>query len=65
MECLGACDRAPVVMVNDDHWHECQSPEDAVKLIDDLRANGEAALRGCHHKVEKPSGQWSVGSGHV
>ena len=21
-ECLGACDRAPVVMVNNEHWHE-------------------------------------------
>jgi NADH-quinone oxidoreductase E subunit len=51
-ECLGACDRAPVVMVND-AWHECQRPEDAGKLIDDLRARGEAALTGCHHLIEK------------
>ena len=29
MECLGACDRAPVVMVNNEYWHECQRPEDA------------------------------------
>ena len=27
VECLGACDRAPVVMVND-AWHECLKPED-------------------------------------
>ncbi len=53
MECLGACDRAPVVMVNNDHWHECQSPEDAVRLLQDLKARGEAALTGCHLKVEK------------
>ena len=52
VECLGACDRAPVVMVND-AWHECLQPSDAVKLIDDLRARGEAALSGCHHVVEK------------
>jgi NADH-quinone oxidoreductase subunit E len=52
VECLGACDRAPVVMVND-AWHECQRPQDASKLIDDLRARGEAALSGCHHVVEK------------
>jgi NADH-quinone oxidoreductase E subunit len=52
VECLGACDRAPVVMVND-AWHECQSPEGAGRLIDDLRAKGEAALSGCHHVVEK------------
>lgn len=53
MECLGACDRAPVVMVNNEHWHECQSPEDAGKLIDRLRAEGESVLSGCHLKVEK------------
>ena len=28
VECLGACDRAPLVMVNDS-WHECLAPEDA------------------------------------
>ena len=52
VECLGACDRAPVVMVND-AWHECQRPEDAARLVSDLRARGEAALSGCVHKVEK------------
>ena len=51
VECLGACDRAPVVMVND-AWHECLKPEDASRLLDDLRARGEAALSGCHHVVE-------------
>jgi len=52
VECLGACDRAPVVMVND-AWHECLMPEDAAKLVDDLRARGEAAVTGCHHVIEK------------
>jgi len=52
VECLGACDRAPVIMVND-AWHECQSPDGAGKLVDDLRARGDAALSGCHHVVEK------------
>ncbi len=51
VECLGACDRAPVVMVNDS-WHECLRPEDAAQLIADLKARGEAALSGCHHVVE-------------
>jgi len=51
VECLGACDRAPVVMVND-AWHECLKPEDAAQLIDDLKLKGEAALTGCHHVVE-------------
>jgi NADH-quinone oxidoreductase E subunit len=52
VECLGACDRAPVLMVND-AWHECMKPEAASKLVADLRANGEAALSGCVHVVEK------------
>jgi NADH-quinone oxidoreductase E subunit len=53
MECLGACDRAPVVMVNNEHWHECLAPEDAGGLIDALRDKGDAALTGCHLKAEK------------
>jgi len=50
VECLGACDRAPLVMVNDS-WHECLAPEDARTLADDLRARGEDALTGCHHQT--------------
>ena len=52
VECLGACDRAPVVMVND-AWQECLKPEDVPRLLDGLRTRGEAALTGCHHVVEK------------
>jgi len=52
VECLGACDRAPAVMVND-AWHECLTPSAVSGLIDDLRARGEAALSGCHHVVER------------
>jgi len=52
VECLGACDRAPVVGVNE-HWQECQKPEDARALVDGLRRNGAAALTGCHLAVEK------------
>ena len=55
VECLGACDRAPVVMVND-RWHECLKPEDAGRLVDDLKARGEAALSGCHHVAERAKG---------
>ena len=50
VECLGACDRAPVVGVND-HWHECQRPEAVGELISGLRARGSAALTGCHLQV--------------
>ena len=52
VECLGACDRAPVVMVND-HWHECLAPERAKEFVADLRVNGLAALTGCHLRVER------------
>lgn len=52
VECLGACDRAPVIMVND-AWQECQRPEDIPKLLEDLRTHGEAALTGCVHVIEK------------
>jgi NADH-quinone oxidoreductase E subunit len=52
VECLGACDRAPVVMVNDG-WHECLKPEDAVKLLDTVKSTGEVGLSGCVHRVEK------------
>jgi NADH-quinone oxidoreductase E subunit len=52
-ECLGACDRAPVVMVNNEHWHEKATPESCSKLVDDIKARGVAALSGCHLTVEK------------
>ena len=52
-ECLGACDRAPIVMVNNEHWHEKVRPEDCAKLVDDIKARGDAAYSGCHLKVER------------
>ena len=52
-ECLGACDRAPVVMVNNEHWHERATAESCAKLVDDLRQKGLSALSGCHLKVER------------
>ena len=51
-ECLGACDRAPVVMVNNEHWHEKATPESCSKLVDDLKSRGLSALSGCYLKVE-------------
>lgn len=51
-ECLGACDRAPIVMVNNEHWHEKASPESCATLVDDLKSRGAAALSGCHLKQE-------------
>ena len=53
VECLGACDRAPVVMVNDD-WHERLAPEQVRELIESIRTRGRAAFTGCHlHKETK------------
>jgi NADH:ubiquinone oxidoreductase subunit E len=52
VECLGACDRAPVVAVNDD-WHECQSPDEVPALVEGLRTKGAAVLTGCYLRVEK------------
>lgn len=54
VECLGACDRAPVVGVNDD-WHEHQQPEAVKTMLDGLRARGAAALTGCHLHKERVS----------
>ena len=54
VECLGACDRAPVVMVNDD-WHEGLTPEQCAKFIDDIRARGQSAFTGCHLHKEGPA----------
>jgi NADH-quinone oxidoreductase subunit E len=50
VECLGACDRAPVVMVNDD-WEERLAPEQVQRFVEDVRTKGRAAFTGCHlHK---------------
>jgi NADH-quinone oxidoreductase subunit E len=51
-ECLGACDRAPVVMVNNEHWHECQQPDQVDTLLNGLRERGLDALSGCHLRRE-------------
>ena len=52
VECLGACDRAPVLAVNDD-WHERVRPEDCGALVDAIRQKGGAALTGCYLDIEK------------
>jgi NADH:ubiquinone oxidoreductase subunit E len=52
-ECLGACDRAPIVMVNNEHWHEKVRPEDAGTLVDEIRAKGDKTFTGCHLEVER------------
>jgi len=52
-ECLGACDRAPVVMINNEHWHEKATPESCSQLVDDLKTRGISTLSGCHLRVEK------------
>jgi NADH-quinone oxidoreductase subunit E len=56
VECLGACDRAPVVMVNDGFWHEQLSPEQVSRWVDEIRAKGEAVFSGCHLTKERHQG---------
>ena len=51
-ECLGACDRAPVLMVNNELWHETLRPEHAGRLLDEIKAKGDSAFSGCHLKME-------------
>lgn len=46
-ECLGGCDRGPIVLVNGT-WHERVRAEDARAFADALRARGEAGEAGCH-----------------
>lgn len=54
VECVGACDRAPMLMVNDD-WHEGVTPESAARLVDALRSRGPAVVTGCHHTRPRES----------
>ena len=55
----GACDRAPVVMVNNDHWHENLRPEQAPALVDAIKTEGVEALNGCHLAIEgRPESEW-------
>ena len=56
VECLGACDRAPVVMVNDRYWQEELSPGQVSKWVDDIRARGDAVFSGCHLTKERRQG---------
>jgi NADH-quinone oxidoreductase subunit E len=55
VECLGACDRAPVVMVNDD-WHERLAPEQVAAFVEGLKAQGPRSLTGCHLHAEDKAG---------
>jgi NADH-quinone oxidoreductase subunit F len=59
MECLGACDRAPVMMVNNDHWHEELQPAQVSGIVESIRTKGLGALNGCHLDIEhRPEGEW-------
>ncbi|MGE3276895.1 MAG: NADH-quinone oxidoreductase subunit NuoF [Vicinamibacterales bacterium] len=59
MECLGACDKAPVMMVNNDPWHECFAPGQAGAMLEGLKAKGLGALSGCHLAIEgRPESEW-------
>ena len=58
-ECLGACDRAPVVMVNNDHWHEELKPGQSAGFVDRIKVEGIKACGGCHLDIEhRPEREW-------
>src|SRR5262245_33866992 len=58
-ECLGACDRAPVVMVNNDFWQEELKPEDAGAWAERMKTEGVKACGGCHLDIEHhPESEW-------
>jgi NADH-quinone oxidoreductase E subunit len=52
VECLGACDRAPVVMVNDAWQEQIRQRRQTAGRPQNA---GESALTGCHHLVERKS----------
>jgi NADH-quinone oxidoreductase subunit F len=59
MECLGACDRAPVVMVNNSFWQEALQPEQAGAFVDRIKSQGERGCAGCHLDIEhRPESEW-------
>ena len=39
VECLGACANAPMMQVNNEWVYEDLTPENVVKLLDDLKEN--------------------------
>jgi NADH-quinone oxidoreductase subunit F len=59
MECLGACDRAPIVMINNEHWHEALEPGQATAFVDRIKVEGVKACSGCHLDIEhQPESEW-------
>jgi len=62
VECLGACDRAPVVMVNDD-WQERLAPGQVLDFLHQLHARGPVSLTGCHLHREGDRGTGDRGKG--
>jgi len=55
VECLGACDRAPVVMINNEYWQEHLHPDAVDAFLDRVRVYGMAAISGCHLQ-DRPTG---------
>jgi NADH-quinone oxidoreductase subunit F len=59
MECLGACDRAPVVMVNNDSWQETLAPSQSGAFVDAIKSKGVGGCAGCHLDIEnQPESSW-------
>ena len=68
-ECLGACDRAPVVMVNNEHWTEKASPESCSKLVDDITSAGcprpVRVSSACRERCQWPNDKSAIRNGNA
>jgi len=64
VECLGACVNAPMMQINNHHFYEYLTPENTVKLLEDLRNGREVKTNNQNHvyTCEGPIGQTSLNS---
>lgn len=62
VECLGACVNAPMLQINNERVYEDLTPENIIKLLDDLRAGKEVKFGPQNHRKnsEGPHGRTSL-----
>ena len=64
VECLGACANAPMIQVNGEWVYEDLTPENTVKLLDDLKAgNAKLGPQIDRNAAEGPQGRTSLFEG--
>jgi len=62
VECLGACVNAPMMQINNQHFYEFLTPENTIKLLDDLRGGSVLKNNNQNHvfSCEGPQGATSL-----